>query len=470
MRRLFKRERPAGLFRQVIDWMVAPFAVLWPAAMVLTFVAATHFADSAFDRELADRVAAIEQELQKPGPREDVPKRIRERVRLGPYDPMVVQVSELAGAIIVSDAILPELNAADPRASGTIHFREALIDGELLRIAYQVIPAGDGRRPVLVQVGESVQRRRDLARNVTAVAMGIMMFLLGVTLVLVWMGLKRGLAPLEALRARVEARASDDLSPLPPHEAPLELVPLVETLNRQLERVQRNLDAHRRFVADAAHQLRTPIAGLKSQAQAALRGGTTLDQARERLVHIEESADRLGRLMTQLLALARADDASTQPPAREPVDLNGVLRDVCSQWADRALAKPVQLDFDAAPVPARIEGSPLLLRELFGNLLDNAIRYTPEGGDVAVRVSASPSPEVVVADTGIGIAPADRELVFEPFYRVLGTGQSGSGLGLPIVRAIARLHGATVAIEDRDAGCQVRVRFEAEARVVPPPE
>jgi two-component system sensor histidine kinase TctE len=281
--------------------------------------------------------------------------------------------------------------------------------------------------------------------------------LLGATLVLVWLGLRHGLAPLATLRARIEAREPDDLSPITPEALPDEIAPLIATLNRQLERVRRNLDAQRRFVADAAHQMRTPIAGLKTQAQAALRGAT-LAEAHQRLAHIEESADRLGRLMTQLLALARADDARIQPAAREAVDLNVVLRDVCSQWADRALAKPVQLDFDAAQSPATVEGSSLLLRELFANLLDNAIRYTPEGGDVLVRVQAQPAREVVVEDTGIGIAPGERELVFEPFYRVLGTGVAGSGLGLPIVKAIAALHGATVAIEDRDAGTGTRFR------------
>jgi two-component system sensor histidine kinase TctE len=313
---------------------------------------------------------------------------------------------------------------------------------------------------MIVQVGESMQRRRDLAGGVTAVATGVIAFLGAATLVLVWMGLQRGLAPLETLRAHVEARDPQDLSAIAPEDVPREIAPLVATLNRQLERVRRNLDAQRRFVADAAHQMRTPIAGLKTQAQAAMRGAT-LQEAHVRLAQIEQSAERLGRLMTQLLALARADDARMQPAARESVDLNGVMREVCSEWADLALAKPVQLGFDAARSPANVEGSALLLRELFGNLLDNAIRYTPEGGDVMVRVETSPSPQVVVEDTGIGIAPADRQLVFEPFYRVLGTGESGSGLGLPIVKAIANLHGATVAIEDRgdEPGTRFRVVF-----------
>ena len=440
--------------------MLVPFLVLCPVALLLTFVAASHMADSAFDHELAKEVAAISKEISRPGSPEEMAARVRERVNPFPYDPIVVQVSEVGGAVIVADAALPPFAPSDPRDPGAIRYREALLGGEHMRIAYEIVPASDARPTMIVQVGESTKRRRDLAGGVTGVAIGVIFCLLAATLVLVWTGLRRGLAPLETLRGHVDGRDPDDLSPIPSEGVPGEIAPLMTALNRQLERVRRNLDAQRRFVADAAHQMRTPIAGLKTQAQAALRGGTLAD-AHQRLMQIEESADRLGRLMTQLLALARADDARLQPVSRENVDLNGVLREVCAQWADRALAKPVQLDFDAAEAPAHVEGSALLLRELFANLLDNAIRYTPEGGDILVRVESQPSPRVIVEDTGIGIAPSDRELVFEPFYRVLGTGESGSGLGLPIVKTIANLHGATIAIEDRGEvpGTRFRIVF-----------
>jgi two-component system sensor histidine kinase TctE len=286
----------------------------------------------------------------------------------------------------------------------------------------------------------------------------VMLLLAPVTVALVWFGLKRGLRPLERLRERVERRGPEDLSPIPPDEVPAEVSPLVKTLNRQLERVRRNLDAQRHFVADAAHQLRTPLAGLKTQAEAALRG-ETLEAARARLRHIEESADRLSRLVAQLLSLARADDALTQSAPRESVELNGLLHDACASWAERAVAKQVALGFDPASHPVEVRGAPLLLRELFTNLIDNAIRYTPPGGEVTARVVAGTPREVVVEDTGAGIAQGDRELVFERFYRVLGSGESGSGLGLPIVKAIAELHGASVRIEDNGGGTRFVVSF-----------
>jgi len=263
---------------------------------------------------------------------------------------------------------------------------------------------------------------------------------------LAWFGLWRGLRPLRELRQRIEARPAEDLSPIPPEDAPLELSPLLASLNSQLDRVRHHIDAQRRFVADAAHQLRTPLAGLKAQADAALRGDT-LEEARGRLVQIEQSADRLSRLVAQLLSLARADNALTQAPPGETVNLDALLREVCENSAEHALARPVELGFDASAGGATVTGSPLLLRELFANLVDNAIRYTPPGGEVAVRVRSGPPHRVVIEDSGVGIPEDERELVFERFHRVLGTGASGSGLGLSIVRTIAGIHGAEVTLD-----------------------
>ena len=152
-------------------------------------------------------------------------------------------------------------------------------------------------------------------------------------------------------------------------------------------------------------------------------------------------------LVAQLLSLARADNALTQAPPGETVNLDSLLREVCEAAAEHALARPVELGFDASAAGATVTGSLLLLRELFANLVDNAIRYTPPGGEVAVRVRSGPPHRVVIEDSGVGIPEDERELVFERFHRVLGTGASGSGLGLSIVRTIAGIHGAEVTLD-----------------------
>jgi two-component system sensor histidine kinase TctE len=253
------------------------------------------------------------------------------------------------------------------------------------------------------------------------------------------------------MSARIRAREATDMSPIPPEDAPEELAPLLESLNEQLGRVRANLEAQRRFVGDAAHQLRTPLAGLKTQAQIAVREWPA-PSVRDRLERIEQSATRMGHLVTQLLALARADDLRTRDTDFEPVDLDDLVRDVCTQLADEAIAARMSIAFERSEAAARVNGSPMLLRELFGNLVDNAIHYGPAGGEITVRVRSGAACEVAVEDNGPGIPPAEREFIFARFYRVLGTGEAGSGLGLAIVKEIAGLHHATIRIETPPAG------------------
>ena len=447
---------------QVLGWMGAPLVVLWPAAVAGTHFAATAIAEATYDQQMREMVHAVgeearfrERSIEDPAIQLPVLNAFRD----DPVEPYFVQLAMQGGRVIAGDATMPAAAATDAVAATAVHFREGRLGSQPVRIAYALV-RGEAAT-YLVQVAEPLQRRRELVGNVTGIVMVVILLLLTATFVTLWYGLRHGLSPLVRLRDRVEGRDPEDLSPLPPDDVPAEIAPLVNTLNRQLDRVRANVEAQRRFVADAAHQMRTPLAGLKTQAEAALRDAT-LEEARERLTRIEESADRMGRLVAQLLTLARADDALAQPAPREPCELNALLRDVCAQWADRALAKNVALGFDEAAAPVTVPGSPLLLRELFANLLDNAIRYTPAGGEVAVSVRANPA-SVEVRDTGSGIASADRERVFDRFYRVLGTGESGSGLGLAIVKAIADLHGARVRVAagDQGRGARVEVTFTA---------
>ena len=456
--------RAGGLFRQILDWMLAPLVVLWPATVVATYLAASAIADATFDREVRDMTRAVAEELRTL-PQGAIAERqlaVLSALRNDPVEKMFVQVLSAGGRVLAGD---PDMGTVpkdlEEVETPSVRIRDAEIRGEAVRIGWTWVPAEGASGAMLVQVGDPIARRRGLVGNVTALVMGMVTLLVPVMVALVWFGLWRGLRPLRELERRIEARHSDDLSPIPPQDAPAELAPLMASLNRQLDRVRGHLDSQRRFVADAAHQLRTPLAGLKAQADAALREGT-LDEARPRLARIEESADRLSRLVTQLLSLARADDARAQRPQMERVELNALLREVCGAAAESAMTRMVALGFDPAPAPVEIEGAPLLLRELFANLVDNAIRYTPEGGEVAVGVESSPAARVWVEDTGIGIPESERERVFERFHRVLGTGASGSGLGLPIVRTIAHLHGAEVTVREREGGGGTRfeVRFD----------
>jgi len=449
----FEHQRPGGLFLQIFDWMLAPMVVVWPVIVIGAYLVTIALTDAPFDRELEELLIVVAEEAKTARPAGDGTGAYPALTAILaiPGDSKLAQIADAGGRVLAGDSALGMPSRDDPVSPGKVHFRDARANGEPMRVAYMILDAGREAQARLVQVGEPVARRRELAMQATRVVMSVMLALVPLVVALVWFGLRRGLRPMRELSARIRARAANDMSPLPPEDVPEELSPLVESLNEQLGRVRANLESQRRFVGDAAHQLRTPLAGLKTQAQMAIREWPAT-AVRDRLLRIEEGAARTGHLVTQLLALARADDLRTRDATFEPLDLDPLLREVCLQAADDAIARGMTIAFEPSGVPARVEGAPLLLRELFGNLVDNAIRYGPAGGEITVRVLGGGAPEVAVEDAGPGIPPAERELVFARFYRVLGTKETGSGLGLPIVKEIAQLHGASVRIETPATG------------------
>jgi len=296
--------------------------------------------------------------------------------------------------------------------------------------------------------------------------------ILPLAILLVWFGLSRGLAPLHALQAHIRARRPDDLSPLEARRAPPEIEPLVTSFNDLLTRLEQNMELQKRFIADAAHQMKTPLAGLRTQAELALRQDASAEVHRS-LEQIATSSEHAARLVTQLLALARAENRmSGQIFTR--VEVTEVARNAVRDWVQAALAKQMDLGYEAPEEPVEVDGNPVMLREMLSNLIDNAIRYTPAGGRITVRVRHDAAARLVhleVEDTGLGIPAAERSRVVERFYRILGREGDGSGLGLAIVREIATMHGGELTIEDnvyqtspRLAGTLVRVSLHALER------
>jgi len=282
---------------------------------------------------------------------------------------------------------------------------------------------------------------------------------------LIWLALARGIEPLHAVQQRIRRRSSGDLSPIDEQRIPEEVAPLVRAINHLLARLDESIRAQKHFLADAAHQLKTPLAGLRTQAELAGReieaGQHDPAALRESLRQIARSSQSAAHMVNQLLAMARAEHE--EPAVRQgAVNLALLAREAVRDFVPRALERQIDLGFEgppgsegaATPPGPRILCSALLLRELVRNLVDNALLYTPRGGAVTVRVIDDPFGQVAVLqveDSGPGISPGEREQVFRPFYRSLGTGVDGSGLGLAIVREIATRHGAEITLEDADA-------------------
>jgi two-component system sensor histidine kinase TctE len=329
---------------------------------------------------------------------------------------------------------------------------------EPVRVAYLVVPlpremAGRG---VLIQFAETLDKRSRLATEIIKGVILPQFVILPVAVLLVWLALSRGIRPLSELQDRIRRREAGDLSPIDERDAPEEVAPLVTSINEVLARLSQSISTQKQFLADAAHQLKTPLAGLRMQAELALR---EIDAGREdpqalkvSLQQIALSSERAAHSVNQLLAMARAEDQN-QSLRPQPVDLAAVVQEVVRDFVPKAMDKRIDLGYEGAGPggSAILPGQPVLVGELVRNLVDNALKYTPAGGTVTARVVADPSCQAAVLqveDNGPGIPVAERELVFQPFYRILGTGVDGTGLGLPIVLEIARRHDAELEVSD----------------------
>lgn len=440
-----KQHSQKSVFGEIVDWTLAPLLILWPVSMAIQYFLAYHIADSAYDRELRDSVVAVSKQLGFSAGQlvvQDTAARAA-IMRADVEDVTLFQVRDRGNAVVSGDNRIPSIDFQPDMDPQRVYFRDDNLPGLEVRVAYMFAQVPGMSGAVLVQVAEGVGKRSRLASEIIGDVLAAQFLIVPVALLFVWLGLTRGIEPLSELAQSIRRRKPADLAPIDESDAPEEMQPLIGAFNGLMARLDASLKAQQRFVADAAHQMRTPLAGLKMQAEIAMRSRdpVSLQHAMRQIV---TSADRASHLINQLLVLARAD--SDSPPALVPVDLDTVARDVAREWVPRAREKEIDLGFEAAAEPAWVEGSGILLRELAGNLIDNAIRYTRPGGHVTVRVLVDDHVALEVEDTGIGIDDAERELVFERFYRVLGTEAEGSGLGLPIVRGIAHLHRASITL------------------------
>ena len=447
-----------SLFGEILDWMLAPLFLLWPLSVAITYVVAQSIAAAPYDRQLASHARMIAQQFRvEAGELRFGWNRAAEDLLRGDQAPgLQYQVLGARGEWLAGDRDLPLPSDRDLPVPGVVQLWEANLRGQTVRLAsiwveLRGMPAGS--RPALVQVADTPERRQALANEIIKGVILPQFVILPVAVLLVWFGLSRGISPLGTLQARLRARSPADLSPINEREAPQEIAPLVEAINDLLVRLDSSMSAQRRFVADAAHQMKTPLAGLRTQAELALRTRSPEDMQAS-LHQLINSAERSTRLVNQLLALARAEEAGAHPLPMQAVDLSELARDCTLNWVNEALSRGIDLGLEAED-SIHVSGAPLLMEEALNNLIDNALRYTPRGGSVTVRtgLTVDGQPFIEVDDTGPGIPETERPLVMERFYRILGRGGDGSGLGLAIVREIMDQHDAQVLIEDaREAG------------------
>lgn len=438
----------ASLRRRLLVLLSAAVLLAWGATALFSFFDARAQIGEMLDAHLRQSAGLIGAQL---GPAVDP---------LVPHQ--VEQESRIAFQVWDRNSVLRQRSANAPttRLSGADEgFSEIGIDGKRWRVFSR--PVQDGR--YVVQVGERFELRDELAQSVASHLMHPLAVALPVLAVLIWLSVNAGLLPLGAVASQVQRRAPDNLAPLTEQGVPREVAPLVQSLNALFDRLRSSFEQERRFTADAAHELRTPLAALKTQAQVALAAASE-HELRHALGQVVVGVDRATRLVDQLLMLARLDPQAGLPAAGQ-LSLRQLAASCIAQQASVAADKDVKLAMEA-PQEAFIQGDATLLLALLRNLVDNAIRYAPAGSEVEVAVV--PSPGVVtlrVSDQGPGIPQGERQHVLDRFYRIDGVSGEGSGLGLSIVKRIVDLHGATLSLRTGDTGrgLTVDIMFPATA-------
>jgi two-component system sensor histidine kinase TctE len=450
-----------SLRRKLLFRLLTPLLPLLLLGVVAAFYMANHFANLAFDRSLfraalalADQVEVVAGEVTV-----DLPQAAFDMLEYDKEDWIYYKVTGARGEFVTGYAELPAPPIAKPVPGQHYYYTTRFDDKEISVAAFYLSLKGTSANGVaLVQVGETTSKRKRMVNEIIlgmALPQLLMVLIAGL---MVWRGVGRGLVPLDKLRDEITSRSHRDLAPLSLADSPREVRPMVEAMNDLMSRLEQTIAQQQRFVADASHQLRTPLAGLKTQAEIALREQQDPEQVRHALQQILASSDSLSHLIAQLLTLARIDPEAVDLLPLEPLNLESLAREITSSWVPAALGKEIDLGFESEPGEYMVSGDAILLREMIVNLIDNAIRYSPAGGCVTVKLShANNGIELCVEDNGPGIPQEKRERVFERFYRILGTGQEGCGLGLAIVREIATRHGAVVRVEDGSEGKGVRM-------------
>jgi two-component system sensor histidine kinase TctE len=475
--KLFQREQ-RSLFGEILDWMLTPLLLLWPISLVLTWLVAQGIASRPFDRGLEYNVQALAQLVRYDQQKVlfNLPQPAREILRADDADLIYYQVLGARGEFVSGERDFPLPPDEEKPVSGEVRLRDDEIRGAAVRVAYLWVTVDlPGAKPVLVQVAETLEKRSVLATEIIKGVMLPQFVILPLAVLLVWLALARGIQPLNQLEERIRRRKPDDLSPLDDRVVPIEVAPLVSSINDLLMRLKDSIATQKRFLADAAHQLKTPLAGLRMQADLAQREDSSAEELKQSLKHIGRASIRATHTVNQLLALARAESGGAVV-ARQPCDLVALVMDVIQDSLPRAMDRYIDLGYEGleqGSAGVMLEANPTLLKELVRNLIDNAINYTPSSQDapgvITARVLADRFGQVAVfqvEDSGPGIPESERDLVFQPFYRALGTEADGSGLGLPIVLQIAQQHGATVILEDahpsrQPPGAKFTVRFPA---------
>lgn len=436
--------RQPSLRRRLLAFLLIPVGLMLVLDALLTYNVALAYSNRVHDHDLADDALSLAQLLRTARIDDGLSPQARFLLEYDPDGPNYFSVRSQRRGPLASNARFPQ--PPPPEVGKPPRLYYSMLGTHRLRAAVLSLrPDQDPSDTLTVAVAETLRDRHRRAREILALAVPLQALLIAAVLSLVWFGVNYGLRVLRPLTARLAAR-QQDITPIGEVDVPQEILPLTRTIDALFARLRAALELQERFIADAAHQLRTPLAGLSLHVERALTDDNP-DNQRDALDHIRQLTVRTARTATQLLALTRAQSPFTAPAPHTTVDLARVVPEIVCLRVHEALAAGIDLGFQGPLGPLPVKGDPASLQELLDNLIDNALRYAGRGSNVTVVLTAEPTDSGIwlsVEDDGPGVPDALLPRLGERFFRAPGSGETGSGLGLAIVERIADLHGASV--------------------------
>lgn len=457
-----------SLRKKILTWLMPLMLLLILVDSSLLHRLAVHALDKELDADLSGSAEDIASYLSRSGIEAkdfDLLENASRILLNDEVDTVMYSVSDEFGRLLSGNQDL----AAATRNVNTIPSRKFFFT-EINQIKYRVVRStftlkhASVTLKLNIQVAATLNRRNILADEILLGIVLPQLLLVLLTFFIISIGVKRGLAPLKELQNAVSKRSEQNLSPIDLPNIPEEVSLVAKSVNQLMQQLQNLILAQNRFIADAAHQLRTPLAGAQAQLELAeLEADPSV--IKSILVKVSLSLERLSHTINQLLVLAKSQPEAISMMKMEMLDLNIISKEVAAQMVPAALQKKIDLGFEQSEMPAMITGNVERLREMLYNLLDNAIRYTQNGGQVTLSVQVTDSDvELCLTDNGPGVSMLERDKIFDRFHRIVGSGQEGSGLGLAIVNEIAKLHGARITLSDVEAhrGLQIVLNFSRQ--------
>lgn len=454
------------LRQRLLLWLLPPIVLLIVVWAWATYAIVLYFANLAHDRALEDTVRTLAGQIRIEPNRIDInlPPAAHRMLEFDQVDTVYFSVSDEHERQLAGNQKLPS-NPEDNKVPGKTQFYNDTINGVNLRLAEYVITSGHRSGVVYVRVAETLNKRKTLAQEILVYVLAAQfLFLTGIVL-LIWHGVGRGIAPLSRIRDAIALRTHEDLSPLDETGLPVEVYEQVRVINDLMMRLGQTITAQQRFIADATHQLRTPITVLRTQAELALRADT--QDLRSFIVKLDAASTRLSRLANQLLNLSRAEAGLMGATKFAQFEVSEWIEDIVAKYIPMALDKNIEVHVSIAENILAIRGNQQLLSEMLANLIDNAIRYTQTNGKIEIVAYCSgKSVILVISDNGPGIPEAERTYVLERFYRGVEVSTEGSGLGLAIAKEILRLHGGHITLAAaQNSGLRVTVKIPVGAAI-----